>query len=630
MSAAANTNTSVPPPPPNENKPPPPPPPDETGQFNAAQPPTSGYNTRPPAQYTSRPPPTTQFSGRSDWQNANLKRPLPQTTESELANKRQIMESNWNRQSTPAKPGGAAWQNQTTPTTTTTHAQKVLNLEELTAAEKKFDKEFAAWEAQFNKWKEQNVNHPDKTQYLEYEKKWESWRNSLLDRREQMRKKRQALQSTMGKPPVSAAVQQPPSAKLALTQPPPQNFSQPPPQLGTNFHKQSEKLPDNLFSKPPPTQNNEPLSFKPPVSAPSSQNENEPPESGSSFLQSSSSTTPGGIPGLDLVKEGADLNDLEDNPPDSQEPAPSKGPDLDAISKGLNSILGDANLLNMLNLVTQKQSARPESRAPVIDTSQPPPKPSIPSLMNINTQRSNQSFDDYSEPYHPGGHFESVNNFDDQTRMSFTNGPTDQEMSYDGGSVTDPPSRFNDFQRGDRQTFGGGRSNGNHRFPRNNNFESQFQNANGQGRNVPPRNAPPFAQPYGNNQNVDHYDSEVNNEQWNEEDEYEKYHSMFNDVGHDGDNPIEDQIEPEAPVEEGPMFVPQVVVDYEHKPLRERKNHIIYVIYCLVYAVVVAFSVELVNRNDCFLRLFGSKRRPKKTVVSVNTYRKSNYNHLYK
>lgn len=576
LSAAANTNTSVPPPPPNENKPPPPPPPDETGQFNAAQPPTSGYNTRPPTQYTSRPPPTTQFPGRSDWQNASLKRPSAQNPESELANKRQIMENNWNRQSTPAKPGGAAWQNQTTPTATTTHAQKVLNLEELTAAEKKFDKEFAAWEAQFNKWKEQNVNHPDKTQYLEYEKKWESWRNSLLDRREQMRKKRQALQSTMGKPPVSAPAQHP--TKVAtqaphFTQPPHQNFSQPPPQLGTNFLKQSEKHSENLFSKPPPTQNNEPLSFKPPVSAPSpaQQNENEPPESGNSFLQSSS-PTPGGIPGLDLVKEGADQDEFDDNLPDSQEaPVPSKGPDLDAISKGLNSILGDANLLNMLNLVTQKQSARPESRAPVIDTSQPPPKPSgpLPSLMNINTQRSNQSFDDYSEPYHPGGHFESVNNFDDQTRMSFTNGPTDQEMTYDGGSVTEPSGRFNDFQRGDRQTFGG-RPNGNYRFPRNNNFESQFQNANGQGR---PRNA--FAQSYGNNQQ--NYDSEVNNEQWNEEDEYEKYHSMFNDGGQDVENPIEDQIEPEAPAEEGPMFVPQVVVDYEHKPLRERKFVIFWV-----------------------------------------------------
>ncbi|XP_069691442.1 YLP motif-containing protein 1-like isoform X2 [Periplaneta americana] len=66
------------------------------------------------------------------------------------------------------------------------------NPDELSEAEKAFDVQFKQWEEQFNKWKEQNINHPDKTQYREYEAKWESWREQLLQRREQMRKKREA------------------------------------------------------------------------------------------------------------------------------------------------------------------------------------------------------------------------------------------------------------------------------------------------------------------------------------------------------------------------------------------------------------------------------------------------------
>ncbi|XP_050461755.1 uncharacterized protein LOC126856880 isoform X1 [Cataglyphis hispanica] len=73
------------------------------------------------------------------------------------------------------------------------NSAKKLNLEveELTESEKIFDEQFQQWEEQFNKWKQQNVNHPDKTQYQQYEAKWTSWREKLIERREQMRKKRE-------------------------------------------------------------------------------------------------------------------------------------------------------------------------------------------------------------------------------------------------------------------------------------------------------------------------------------------------------------------------------------------------------------------------------------------------------
>lgn len=72
------------------------------------------------------------------------------------------------------------------------------NPEELSEAEKTFDVQFKQWEGQFNEWKKQNQDHPDKAQYREYEKKWETWREQLLQRREQMRKKRLSKSNEQG------------------------------------------------------------------------------------------------------------------------------------------------------------------------------------------------------------------------------------------------------------------------------------------------------------------------------------------------------------------------------------------------------------------------------------------------
>nr|XP_018904410.1 PREDICTED: uncharacterized protein LOC109035292 isoform X2 [Bemisia tabaci] len=78
-------------------------------------------------------------------------------------------------------------------------AKKGESLEELAEAEKAFDQQFKNWESQFLRWKEQNINHPDKNQYKEYEAKWESWREQLLDRREQMKKRREAKEAQIKK-----------------------------------------------------------------------------------------------------------------------------------------------------------------------------------------------------------------------------------------------------------------------------------------------------------------------------------------------------------------------------------------------------------------------------------------------
>lgn len=60
----------------------------------------------------------------------------------------------------------------------------------LTEEEKQFEIQFKNWEDEFVKWKSQNVNHPDRKAYDEYEKKFEECRAKLLARREQMRQKK--------------------------------------------------------------------------------------------------------------------------------------------------------------------------------------------------------------------------------------------------------------------------------------------------------------------------------------------------------------------------------------------------------------------------------------------------------
>ncbi|XP_071566484.1 uncharacterized protein [Temnothorax nylanderi] len=81
------------------------------------------------------------------------------------------------------------------------NSAKKLNLEddELTETEKTFDAQFKQWEDQFNGWKQQNANHPDKAQYKLFEAKWTSWREKLLERREQMRKKREQQKQAAAK-----------------------------------------------------------------------------------------------------------------------------------------------------------------------------------------------------------------------------------------------------------------------------------------------------------------------------------------------------------------------------------------------------------------------------------------------
>ncbi|XP_069360058.1 YLP motif-containing protein 1-like isoform X4 [Maniola hyperantus] len=63
----------------------------------------------------------------------------------------------------------------------------------LAEEEKQFDIQFQKWEEEIEKWKKENVNHPDRQAYSEYEQKFEACRAQLLERRQQMKIKRDKL-----------------------------------------------------------------------------------------------------------------------------------------------------------------------------------------------------------------------------------------------------------------------------------------------------------------------------------------------------------------------------------------------------------------------------------------------------
>lgn len=49
--------------------------------------------------------------------------------------------------------------------------------------EKTFDAQFSDWEKQYDSWKEQNKNHPDKAAFDQYDQQWQTWKAQLLERR---------------------------------------------------------------------------------------------------------------------------------------------------------------------------------------------------------------------------------------------------------------------------------------------------------------------------------------------------------------------------------------------------------------------------------------------------------------
>lgn len=259
--------------------------------------------------------------------------------------------------------------------------------------ENEFDIQFQKWETDFNTWREQNANHPDKKAYREYEMKFLACRNKLLERREQMRMKRQQAEKLMQQAQIAEQLElankKDINAELANNQ-------------GMHNNKYEQQLSENQTSQMinnPKKQQTDEIFFRNkenfyeteltsqfigpqknvqeaisqdnnnsqmPFLAENTDNDN--------FLKSGDQK---GIPGLDLVLE-EDSNTLatsiksntdevieikDDAEPTVQKPVQDQqecenknDSYKDAISSGINAILADQKLLSMLSIVTKCQN----------------------------------------------------------------------------------------------------------------------------------------------------------------------------------------------------------------------------------------------------------------------------------
>lgn len=239
------------------------------------------------------------------------------------------------------------------------------DLKKLAEEERLFDIQFQKWEEEIDKWRQENVNHPDKQAYKDYEAKFEACRKQLLERRQHMNTKRAnllstpALTNTTGNTLLATPTSKE-SNQNSYSQKPQPQISQNNPYERQNpqtknkniqherqydshnrINNQNIEPQDRFESYNQNVAEDKKKSYPPHVDTPKRS------QSESTFLQSSSAGK--GIPGLDLVPDTANKNqeiiDLSD------ENAEGNAPDYSTISMGINNILGDEKIMNILSMV---------------------------------------------------------------------------------------------------------------------------------------------------------------------------------------------------------------------------------------------------------------------------------------
>lgn len=246
-------------------------------------------------------------------------------------------------------------------------------LKKLAEEERLFDIQFKKWEEEIEKWRKENVNHPDKQAYKEYEQKFEACRSQLLERRQQMKLKRARLSGNTPQAAnatstgnISTAI--PPQSQSTLVKNFPQNMVSNQ-QIKNNVPAQSHTMQNthqyqqfhNVTQQGYNKNNNKSIDSQERYESYKHMNEDLPSKpTTSNFLPSSQ---PKGIPGLDLVPEvdkssssqQQDVIDItEEKLEKGDRELKSREPDYSTISKGINNILGDEKIMNILSMVTNQ------------------------------------------------------------------------------------------------------------------------------------------------------------------------------------------------------------------------------------------------------------------------------------
>lgn len=550
---ALQTMSGMPPLPPANTAPPPaPPPPDQP-------PPPPHENNQPlfghtPSQPVPVPAPTAnQHRNTNSGNHANV------NTHQQAGNN-----PNWSNAQEAIQPSQG--------TQTSVNAEALKKLAE---EERLFDIQFQKWEEEIEKWKRDNGTHPDKQAYKEYEQKFEACRAQLMERRQQMKQKRARLLNNA--PP-------PQSAQSAITTVAGNVPTTVPPNLkntnkNSHLNKQSQNYGNNFaqnysdrgnapyqhqqYSAPKTTYNrNNKKNIDPQdryESYPSVNDDNYPkndkfsaPPTNPSFLPTIGSSK--NIPGLDLVPEGdkSHVTNLNQEVIDiSEEKAGNhkqpKAPDYTTISKGINNILGDEKIMNILSMVRGQNSQ---------DSSHSPSNVNVPSgHYNVNSQNN--------APYVEGNRNQNYNNqqYDNRQNTPYkrqgSNFPVQQNQEVN--LKYPPPNRMHDeiaqeHFNYDRNVQYGGNDMG----PSYDNSSARFGPPPARP-NVPGPGPPirPLMQEISGHQNANDYPRGP----------HERKPLHENNI-----NPL-----PKQPVRpqwiDEPMFTPSLIVEYEHKPLRLKGNN---------------------------------------------------------
>lgn len=594
------TNTSAPPPAPPPPDHPPPPPPHENNQPLFGQAPAAPTPAPVPAPtIQNRNVPTDTFN------NANFATGNNQ---------------NWSY-GTEARPD---------PTVTQPSIINAEALKKLAEEERLFDIQFQKWEEEIDKWRTENVNHPDKQAYKEYEQKFEACRVQLLERRKQMQIKRAQLMNTA-----------PPVANVPKTGNNNNNATVTPPVQQTNNTNYNQNIPlQNYQNKPPPTsgysnqnytnqnfsnqcygnqnysnqnysnqkysnqnysnqnnshqnnsqqnsqheinsqqntklQNNSQYNQTPNSGFGRSNNKNVDPQDRyeayqttedyssapsekSSFLPSSGNAK--NIPGLDLVPEverpaavgDSDVVDITDEQ-GQQHLAAKKALDYSTISKGINNILGDEKIMNILSMV--RGQGTPDS------CNQPPnvAPGGVQFAANRNDLPANNQWGNNNVP----------------NNQQYGNKPP---LDYDRQGPGYPMHQNQPPQKGmyDRQ----GNMPVDQNYDRNNQYGNQNMPLQPGPPNMRPNNIPP-PRPLMEivpGQDINTYSRGNDNRGMQPQEPIP---------------PMNQQVKPKWV--EDPLFTPSIIVEYEHKPLR-LKGNLIYKDYIYYYFIISVVYEDLTIR----------------------------------
>ncbi|XP_055375295.1 homeobox protein 2-like [Condylostylus longicornis] len=163
-----------------------------------------------------------------------------------------------------------------------------------------FDEQFKKWEEEFENWKRANVNHPDRKAYREYEMKFEDCRRKLIERREQMRKRK--LEQMQRNMPQTQSIPNQQDENLTKHQNETETSIPQKATIPLNEPKLEEEKKEDLSEKVC-DQDERGGSFE-------KNDESEEKSDSQHFLTSTNSAE--GIPGLDLVHEDVKKNDGEE------------------------------------------------------------------------------------------------------------------------------------------------------------------------------------------------------------------------------------------------------------------------------------------------------------------------------